>query len=294
MKPSDDGRDMDTKEETMRENRIERMDYEEPTTTATTTMEAMTIEMASAPPTVTVTATSTAMAIEAGREREREPIAVTATAIVTPTPVTTTTVTAITTAQEIKKDETETKDSVKIQENSEMIEGPQKGVTETTKNKNKSKAKGKATGGKREKKARGDKDELGDTEEIESDVAVATKNANMANDCKPELEHCNRILQALIANPQAVEYRTPVDCNQVGLESYRNIVKRPMDLGTINEKMKRGEYTDAEMFAKDVRQVWKNSLTFNTPGSPLYCVADNLSKQFEKKFSRVLKYETKF
>ncbi|ETO06273.1 hypothetical protein RFI_31123, partial [Reticulomyxa filosa] len=112
----------------------------------------------------------------------------------------------------------------------------------------------------------------GDTEEMESDVAVATKNANMANHYKPELEHCN--------------------CYSRIHKHYCNILKRPMDLSTINEKMKNGKYTDAAMFAKGVRKVWKHYLTFNTSGSPLYCVTDNLSKQFKKKFSRVLKYQT--
>ncbi|ETO02868.1 Bromodomain containing protein [Reticulomyxa filosa] len=183
--------------------------------------------------------------------------------------------TAIATAQEIKKDETETKDFVKTQENSEMIEGATKRHDrDRAKQKTNAKAKSKTRplGGKREKKASDGKDELGDTEKMDSDVAVATKNANMANHYKPELEHCN--------------------CYSRIHKHYCNILKRPMDLSTINEKMKNGKYTDAAMFAKGVRKVWKHYLTFNTSGSPLYCVTDNLSKQFKKKFSRVLKYQT--
>lgn len=45
---------------------------------------------------------------------------------------------------------------------------------------------------------------------------------------------------------------------------YRTIIKHPMDLRTVLEKLRRGEYNDGgpEAFADDVRLVWQNCMTY--------------------------------
>ena len=56
-----------------------------------------------------------------------------------------------------------------------------------------------------------------------------------------------------------------------------------MDLGTIRQKLNKGEYKKVQEFARDMRLVWDNCKLYNQDGSDLYLVADELSKKFEDK-----------
>ena len=46
-----------------------------------------------------------------------------------------------------------------------------------------------------------------------------------------------------------------------GLHDYHDIIKRPMDLGTVKRKMDARVYADPEEFASDVRQIFINCFT---------------------------------
>jgi len=61
------------------------------------------------------------------------------------------------------------------------------------------------------------------------------------------------------------------------------IIKTPMDLGTIHEKIETGKINTPEVFMADVRLVWKNAMKYNRQDSDIYVTADKLSKIFEKK-----------
>ncbi len=81
----------------------------------------------------------------------------------------------------------------------------------------------------------------------------------------------------------------PVPWKELGLEDYPQIIKKPMDLGTIQTKLESNKYPSADKFAADVRLVWRNAQTYNQQGSEIYVSAENLSKLFEKKFSKIKK-----
>uniref|UniRef100_A0A8C6A3U0 Bromodomain testis-specific protein n=1 Tax=Marmota marmota marmota TaxID=9994 RepID=A0A8C6A3U0_MARMA len=67
-----------------------------------------------------------------------------------------------------------------------------------------------------------------------------------------QLKHCSEILKELLAKKHlsyAWPFYNPVDANALGLHNYYDIVKNPMDLGTIKRKMDNQEYKDAYEFA---------------------------------------------
>jgi len=103
------------------------------------------------------------------------------------------------------------------------------------------------------------------------------------------LQQCNTILKQLQAKPDAQPFLEPVDWEAYGLTDYPEIIKKPMDLGTIQNKLESGKYGTAEKFASDVRLVWKNAMTYNRSDSDIYMTADLLSKLFEKKFAKIKK-----
>lgn len=62
-----------------------------------------------------------------------------------------------------------------------------------------------------------------------------------------------------------------------------------MDLGSIKSKLENGKYKELEEAANDVRLVWKNCMSYNQEGSDFYILAENMSKKFEDKFSKIEK-----
>ena len=56
------------------------------------------------------------------------------------------------------------------------------------------------------------------------------------------MNSCNKILQILLQNPNAAYFLKPVDPVALGLIDYIKIVKFPMDLGTISERLLAGYY----------------------------------------------------
>jgi len=72
------------------------------------------------------------------------------------------------------------------------------------------------------------------------------------------MSHCSKILKELQDKPDAQPFLEPVDWKAYGLTDYPEIIKKPMDLGTIQGKLETGKYqNNAEKFAADVRLVWK-------------------------------------
>jgi len=56
-------------------------------------------------------------------------------------------------------------------------------------------------------------------------------------------------------------FNTPVDPIQLKLPDYYNIIKTPMDLGTVKSKLQALKYLDLQSFAEDVRLVFANAGT---------------------------------
>ncbi|KAF8151531.1 hypothetical protein B0H34DRAFT_132874 [Crassisporium funariophilum] len=77
---------------------------------------------------------------------------------------------------------------------------------------------------------------------------------------------------------------------------YSDIVKRPMDFGTMTDKVNRGKYRSLEDFASDFRLVTTNAKMFNPPGTIYHIEADRIEvwglDHISKAASTVIQYET--
>lgn len=103
------------------------------------------------------------------------------------------------------------------------------------------------------------------------------------------MNQCLGVLSFLQQRPEASPFLAPVDWKFYGLTDYPEIIKTPMDLGTIHAKLESGKYIDPESFASDVRLVWRNAMKYNRSDSDIYQTAEKLSKLFEKRFAKVKK-----
>ncbi|KAJ7101407.1 hypothetical protein B0H15DRAFT_927204 [Mycena belliarum] len=111
---------------------------------------------------------------------------------------------------------------------------------------------------------------------------------------KPLKEVLGRLVVQLKKKDDYAFFLKPVNPTQV--PGYADLVKRPMDLGTMTTKVQRGRYRSLEDFANDFRLVTSNAKIFNPPGSIYYTEADKLEvwglDQISKASSTVIQYET--
>ena len=52
-----------------------------------------------------------------------------------------------------------------------------------------------------------------------------------------------------------------------GLLDYPTLIKKPMDLGTVNSKLNDGQYLYVEDMIDDIQLIWDNCKTYNLAGS---------------------------
>ena len=64
--------------------------------------------------------------------------------------------------------------------------------------------------------------------------------------------------------------------------NYYNIIRRPMDLGTIKSKMADGRYLDPSQVLLDMDLIWTNCTTFNQPDAPIIEDCKKSKEEFER------------
>jgi bromodomain-containing factor 1 len=85
--------------------------------------------------------------------------------------------------------------------------------------------------------------------------------------------------------PFAQYFYVPVDPVALNIPSYHKIVKKPMDMDTVERKLDTYQYEKARDFEEDVRQIFKNCYLFNQPGDFVYTAGQQLEKLFEEKWA---------
>ncbi|KAF7648567.1 hypothetical protein LDENG_00154760 [Lucifuga dentata] len=105
-----------------------------------------------------------------------------------------------------------------------------------------------------------------------------------------QLKYCDNILREMLSKKHAVyawPFYKPVDAAALELHDYHDIIKYPMDLSTVKNKMDRREYQDAQGFAADIRLIFSNCYKYNPPDHPVVIGARKLQGVFEKKFAKM-------
>lgn len=95
------------------------------------------------------------------------------------------------------------------------------------------------------------------------------------------------ILRACKAHKWSWPFTLPVDPIALNIPDYFNIVKRPMDLGTIEQKLLNNEYADIWGFGEDVELVWRNCFLYNQPLSDVVKMGEAMKKYFDDKFKKL-------
>jgi bromodomain-containing factor 1 len=89
----------------------------------------------------------------------------------------------------------------------------------------------------------------------------------------------------------AVAFLLPVDWAHMNIPTYPDVVKHPMDLKTMEEKLKAHEYETADAMMKDFQQMVQNSILFNGEQHPIAQAGQSLRAYFIKCVSLLPKGE---
>ncbi|XP_045467510.1 bromodomain-containing protein 3-like isoform X2 [Harmonia axyridis] len=104
------------------------------------------------------------------------------------------------------------------------------------------------------------------------------------------MKACSEILKELFSKKHssyAWPFYKPVDAQLLGLHDYHDIIKKPMDLGTVKQKMDNREYRTAQEFAGDIRLIFTNCYKYNPEDHDVVAMAKVLQEIFETRFAKV-------
>lgn len=113
----------------------------------------------------------------------------------------------------------------------------------------------------------------------------------------PQHRFCMSTIRSLKKVKQAIPFLKPVDPVALNIPHYPTVVKKPMDLSTVERKLASSNpskpdpnpanprYYNSDEFAADVRLIFFNCLTFNGPEH----VITSMSRQVEEIFDKQMK-----
>eukprot|EP01036_Dinobryon_divergens_P022197 gene22197-30437_t len=100
-------------------------------------------------------------------------------------------------------------------------------------------------------------------------------------------EMCKPIIQDIFNWPHAASvFGTPVDPVALGLPDYFQVIKTPMDLGTVLKRLESASYRDLHYFVSDVHLTFDNAMHYNPKSSDVYLLAKSLKREFDIKFKQ--------
>ncbi|KAL3490850.1 Bromodomain-containing protein [Aspergillus germanicus] len=104
--------------------------------------------------------------------------------------------------------------------------------------------------------------------------------------CQEVMDELNKPKHYLCAAP----FYYPVDPVALNIPTYHSIIKKPMDLTTVQTKLNTGQYENAKEFEADLRQIVKNCFKFNLKGDPTYVAGEKFEELFNLKWSQKDRY----
>ncbi|CAH0552741.1 unnamed protein product [Brassicogethes aeneus] len=95
------------------------------------------------------------------------------------------------------------------------------------------------------------------------------------------------LIDAVWEAEDSIPFRTPV--NLLKYPDYKQVIKNPMDLGTVKDNFLNDRYNIPQEFSKDMKLIFQNSRTYNTnKRSRIYVMTVRLAAIFEEHMSKII------
>ncbi|KAF2724137.1 Bromodomain-containing protein [Polychaeton citri CBS 116435] len=111
-----------------------------------------------------------------------------------------------------------------------------------------------------------------------------------------ELKFCEHVLEEISGHKHGAfnhVFQVPVDPVALNIPNYRSIIKHPMDLSSMRNKLKNGQYGKASEFKKDFELMINNCKIFNPPGNLVRDLGIQFERVFEDLWSQKAAWERK-
>ncbi|KAH8811825.1 hypothetical protein F5884DRAFT_291950 [Xylogone sp. PMI_703] len=104
-----------------------------------------------------------------------------------------------------------------------------------------------------------------------------------------ELRFCEEVLNEMKKAKYHVfstPFLEPVDPVALGIPNYFKVIKTPMDISTVSQKLQNGHYAKAKDFESDIKLIFANCYKFNPPGNPVRGMGKSFEEVFDREWAR--------
>ena len=107
-------------------------------------------------------------------------------------------------------------------------------------------------------------------------------------DLSDELQRCLGLLNGMFQQDDYFPFYYPVDPVRLNIPDYFDVIKHPISMTNIREKLLNGTYADAKDFAADVHLMFTNARTYNPPGHAINQLAERLEAAFDQQIAKLV------
>jgi len=131
-----------------------------------------------------------------------------------------------------------------------------------------------------------EENEVSNSEQVSSEPGTPTaKRGRLTNQLQYLLKMV--LMKGVWKHQFAWPFHCPVDPVKLNLPDYFNIIKHPMDLGTIKKRLETNFYCSAKECIQDFNQMFTNCYIYNKPGEDIVLMAQTLEKVFLSKVAQM-------
>ena len=95
------------------------------------------------------------------------------------------------------------------------------------------------------------------------------------------------VLKPIWEHQHAWPFKDPVDTIKLGIPDYFDIIKKPMDLGTIRERFENDFYRSSKEAMADFAQVFANCYMYNNPEHEIVAMGKELERFFLSRMAKL-------
>lgn len=119
------------------------------------------------------------------------------------------------------------------------------------------------------------------------------KNLSIKSVSKNDVQAIKTMIDKLISDDREKFFSSAVDPVRLNLPDYFQVIKCPMDLGTVLDKMKNNQYLDTDVIISDVRLTFQNAMLYNPKKHPVHSIAKMHLNHFERDLKNFIRLQEK-
>lgn len=99
---------------------------------------------------------------------------------------------------------------------------------------------------------------------------------------REETSRTLNLVKFLESQNESLEFLQPVDYEALNLHDYPVIIRKPMDLSTVRDKINNSDYETFEDALNDLLLIWENCRTYNPSNSIIYHQAEAMERHMQR------------